>query len=174
MICQFAISWSYTPLRAVSIAAAVVVGIAAPSVIAGTSVPALFTAAAGVQTKSAQCIRVTVICAPINGAIFALDGILAASADYNYIAKESAAASRVACVAIALAKSTANVTGLWAALNVLLIARLFAMAARLFSNNGPLAVKKCSNTSHGHGEESFMQDAEVTNEAESDSQKQGV
>lgn len=114
--------------------------VAVPAVLAGSRLPGLFTASTDVQRTAAACIRAAAVCAPLNGAVFAMDGVLAACADYRYIALGIACASGAACLAIAAVRAAnLQVVWLWAALNVLMVSRAMVLFARFFAKNGPMA-----------------------------------
>jgi Na+-driven multidrug efflux pump len=68
---------------------------------------------------------------PLNGAVFALDGILIGASDGPFLALSMVAAF-VACAGVLLASLEADwgIRGVWAALVVLIVVRLTLMATR--------------------------------------------
>jgi Na+-driven multidrug efflux pump len=68
---------------------------------------------------------------PVGAVVFALDGILIGASDTRYIARAMAFALACFVPVVLLAGALDwGVTGVWAALNVLMLARLGTMAAR--------------------------------------------
>lgn len=120
-------------------AAGTVIGIAA--IAAGTRLPALFTSSEPVRQTATQCIRVAAVCAPLNGFVFALDGILTACSDYRYMAGAIALASFTACVALTGVRYFGGgVVAVWGGLNLLMVARAAVLFARYMSASGPIPV----------------------------------
>ena len=68
---------------------------------------------------------------PLNGAVFALDGILIGASDGPFLAMSMVAAF-VACTAVLLATLAGDwgIRGVWAALVVLIVVRLSLMTTR--------------------------------------------
>lgn len=120
--------------------AGAVLGLAA--VLAGKSLPGLFTPDVKVRRIATSCIAMAAVCAPLNGAVFALDGILAACADFEYMAAAIAAAAFTACLAISAVRYFAGgVVAIWGGLNVLMIARALVLGVRYVSSRSPIARK---------------------------------
>ena len=93
--------------------------------------PRIFTADAEVLAQCALLWPIFALMQPLNGAVFALDGILIGASDGPYIAGSMVVAF-VACAA-ALAIVVAGdfgVRGVWAALLLLIVVRLATMGAR--------------------------------------------
>ena len=93
--------------------------------------PRIFTTDPEVLAQCALLWPIFALMQPLNGAVFALDGILIGASDGPYIAG-SMVASFLACGA-ALAAAVAGgwgVRGVWAALAVLIAVRLATMGAR--------------------------------------------
>jgi MATE family, multidrug efflux pump len=93
--------------------------------------PQIFTGDAEVLAQCALLWPIFALMQPLNGAVFALDGILIGASDGPYIAGSMVLAF-LACTA-ALAAAYAGdwgVRGVWAALAVLILARLATMGAR--------------------------------------------
>jgi Na+-driven multidrug efflux pump len=68
---------------------------------------------------------------PLNGAVFALDGILIGAADGRYIAWSMLAAGATSCaVALSALHFDWGVEGVWAAIAVLILVRLVLMGHR--------------------------------------------
>lgn len=113
--------------------------IAAAAFMSGTSLPRVFTNSPQVVSVTADCIRMAALCAPLNGAIFALDGVLAASRDYSYMALAIALAGTAAISTLMVVRHYgAGVVAVWAGLNVLMLARATVLFLRYFSRHGPL------------------------------------
>lgn len=103
------------------------------ALISNLSLPALFSCTPAVVTTARDCIRVAAICAPLNGVVFALDGILAACEDYRYMAGAIAAASFVSCMCLwAVRHWGGGVVWVWACLNVLMVARGVVLGVRFW------------------------------------------
>lgn len=68
---------------------------------------------------------------PVNGAVFVLDGLLIGAGDMAFLAKAMVAAALVtAPVAVAVAALDLGIGWVWAAITVLMLARLVVLAAR--------------------------------------------
>jgi putative MATE family efflux protein len=93
--------------------------------------PRIFTNDAEVLDQTALLWPIFALMQPLNGAVFALDGILIGAGDGPYLAASMAAAF-VACAAVLLAALAGDwgIRGVWAALVVLILVRLTAMTAR--------------------------------------------
>lgn len=127
--------------RAVTLTMGAAITIALPAVLVGPRLPALFTSSHEVRNVAAACIRMAALCAPVNGAVFAMDGVLAACADYRYLAAGIAMAAIVACSVITFVRIyRGGVVLLWASLNVLMIARAVVLFIRFFASRGPMAL----------------------------------
>ena len=69
---------------------------------------------------------------PVNAVVFVLDGVLMGAGDMRYLAVSTvAAAALFLALAVVLAATGAGLGWLWAAIGVLMLARLAALAARL-------------------------------------------
>ena len=93
--------------------------------------PRVFTDDAAVLAQCALLWPIFALMQPLNGAVFALDGILIGAGDGPYIAASMVVAF-LACagVLIAAARSDWGVRGVWAAIGVLITVRLATMGAR--------------------------------------------
>jgi MATE family, multidrug efflux pump len=99
-------------------------------VLAGV-LPRAFTGDAAVLDETALLWPLFALMQPLNGAVFALDGILIGASDGPFLAMSMVAAF-VACTALLLVALEADwgIRGVWAALVVLILVRLSLMAAR--------------------------------------------
>jgi len=99
-------------------------------VLAG-ALPRIFTSDAGVLDEAALLWPLFAIMQPLAGAVFALDGILIGAGDGPFLALSMVGAF-LACVSVLLVALEADwgIRGVWAALLVLIVARLAAMLAR--------------------------------------------
>ena len=95
-------------------------------------------AAAGVHratrascTRPRSCGRSSRLMQPLGGAVFALDGILIGAGDTRYLMWSMLAASALFIVAgVACVRARLGIVGVWAALDVLLLARLALLGPR--------------------------------------------
>ncbi len=94
-------------------------------------IPQAFTSDADVLAQCALLWPIFALMQPLNGAVFALDGILIGASDGPYLALSMVAAF-AACTAVLLATLAADwgVRGVWAALALLIVVRLVLMLAR--------------------------------------------
>jgi putative MATE family efflux protein len=94
-------------------------------------IPRAFTSDAQVLAQCALLWPIFALMQPLNGAVFALDGILIGASDGPYLAWSMAAAF-AACAAVLAATFERDwgVRGVWAALAVLIVVRLLLMGAR--------------------------------------------
>ena len=94
-------------------------------------VPQAFTSDAQVLAQCALLWPIFALMQPLNGAVFALDGILIGASDGPYLALSMAAAF-AACAAVLAATLVGDwgVRGVWAALLLLIVVRLALMGAR--------------------------------------------
>jgi putative MATE family efflux protein len=93
--------------------------------------PRVFTSDASVLAECAALWPLLALMQPLNGAVFALDGILIGASDGRYIAVSMVAA--FGCCALLLALALAQdwgIRGVWGALVALILVRLGTMAAR--------------------------------------------
>jgi putative MATE family efflux protein len=99
-------------------------------VLAGV-VPRVFTGDAAVLDEAALLWPLFALMQPLNGAVFALDGILIGAGDGPFLAGSMAAAF-VACASVLLAALAGDwgIRGVWAALVVLILVRLTLMTSR--------------------------------------------
>ena len=93
--------------------------------------PRVFSDDAAVLAQCALLWPIFALMQPLNGAVFALDGILIGASDGPYIAASMVVAF-VACSAMLVAAATRDwgVRGVWAAIGVLIVVRLATMGAR--------------------------------------------
>jgi len=93
--------------------------------------PQVFTGDEAVLDETALLWPLFALMQPLNGAVFALDGILIGAGDGPFLALSMAVAF-VACAAVLLIglESDWGIRGVWAALVVLILVRLTAMSAR--------------------------------------------
>jgi MATE family, multidrug efflux pump len=93
--------------------------------------PRLFTSDPEVLAQCALLWPIFALMQPLNGAVFALDGILIGASDGPYIAASMVGAF-AACAAVLAAAWTGDwgVRGVWAALAVLIVVRLGTLGAR--------------------------------------------
>jgi putative MATE family efflux protein len=93
--------------------------------------PRVFTSDAAVLDETALLWPLFALMQPLNGAVFALDGILIGAGDGRYLAGSMVVAFLVCAVVLlaALAEDW-GIRGVWAALVVLIVVRLTAMTAR--------------------------------------------
>ncbi len=97
----------------------------------GGVLPRAFTGDASVLDQAALLWPLFALMQPLNGAVFALDGILIGASDGRFLAVSMAGAF-VACAAVLLVAFEAEwgIRGVWAALVVLILVRLVLMATR--------------------------------------------
>jgi MATE family, multidrug efflux pump len=93
--------------------------------------PRVFTSDAEVLAQCALLWPIFALMQPLNGAVFALDGILIGASDGPYIAGAMVVAF-LACTAVLIATDAREwgVRGVWAALAVLIVVRLATLGAR--------------------------------------------
>jgi Na+-driven multidrug efflux pump len=93
--------------------------------------PRIFTGDSDVLDEAALLWPLFALMQPLNGAVFALDGILIGAGDGPFLALSMAVAF-VACAAVLLVALGGDwgIRGVWAALVVLILVRLTAMLAR--------------------------------------------
>ena len=99
-------------------------------VLAGV-IPRAFTGDASVLDQAALLWPLFALMQPLNGAVFALDGILIGASDGPFLAMSMVAAF-LACAGVLLVSLEADwgIRGVWAALVVLIVVRLALMATR--------------------------------------------
>ena len=93
--------------------------------------PRAFTGDAAVLDEAALLWPLFAIMQPLNGAVFALDGILIGAGDGSFLAGSMVAAF-VACAGVLIASLAGDwgIRGVWAALVILILVRLTLMTAR--------------------------------------------
>ena len=93
--------------------------------------PRAFTGDTSVLDEAALLWPLFALMQPLNGAVFALDGILIGASDGPFLAMSMVGAF-VACAAVLLLALEADwgIRGVWAALVVLIVVRLALMATR--------------------------------------------
>jgi len=97
----------------------------------GDLIPRIFTSDPEVLTQCALLWPLFALMQPLNGAVFALDGILIGASDGAYLALSMVAAFVVFVAALAVVSWLDwGVRGVWAALTVLIVTRLLLMGAR--------------------------------------------
>lgn len=121
------------------------IGIAA--VTSGAALPGIFTRSRETRDLTVSCIRIACLCTPLNGSVFALDGILAATRDYSYMALAIAFAGFLAVSALTVVRWVGGgVAAVWAALNVLMMARGLVLFARYCGRNSPVpSIQRCQS-----------------------------
>ena len=118
-------------VRMIGLSIAVGAGFALVFLGLGDVIPRVFTSDPDVLAQCALLWPLFALMQPLNGAVFALDGILIGASDGAYLAFSMVVAFIVFVIALA-AVSWADwgVRGVWAALTVLIITRLVLMGAR--------------------------------------------
>jgi putative MATE family efflux protein len=97
----------------------------------GEVIPRAFTSDAAVLSQCALLWPIFALMQPLNGVVFALDGILIGASDGRYLALSMATAFAACAGALAVTSREGwGVRGVWAALTVLIVARLVLMGAR--------------------------------------------
>ena len=93
--------------------------------------PRIFTSDAEVLAQCALLWPIFALMQPLNGAVFALDGILIGASDGPYIAGSMVVAFLACAAALAVVVAgDFGVRGVWAALLLLIVVRLVTMGAR--------------------------------------------
>lgn len=106
---------------------------------AGLRLPTLFTSSRNVAQIATNCIRIAAVCTPLNGAVFALDGVLSACCDFQYVSAAIAFASLLGCVALTVGRVLGGgASGVWASINLLMIARAVVLFWRYNSPRSPI------------------------------------
>ena len=97
----------------------------------GGVIPRAFTSDPAVIAQCALLWPIFALMQPLNGVVFALDGILIGASDGKYLALSMAGAFAACVVMLGIAvRADWGVRGVWAALAVLIITRLVLMGAR--------------------------------------------
>ncbi len=97
----------------------------------GDVIPRIFTSDPEVLAQCALLWPLFALMQPLNGAVFALDGILIGASDGAYLALSMVVAFVVFVAALAVVSwADGGVRGVWAALTVLIVTRLVLMGAR--------------------------------------------
>ena len=97
----------------------------------GDVIPRIFTSDPEVLAQCALLWPLFALMQPLNGAVFALDGILIGASDGAYLALSMVVAFVVFALALAVVSwADGGVRGVWAALTVLIVTRLVLMGAR--------------------------------------------
>jgi putative MATE family efflux protein len=112
---------------------AVAVGLVAALGLAAlhAELPAIFTNDPAVQALAGFLLLHTAAMQPLNGAVFALDGILIGAGDQRFLAWAMVAAAALFVPAVVLVRvSGAGIGWLWFAIEVLMVARLAPLVAR--------------------------------------------
>ena len=93
--------------------------------------PRVFSGDAAVLAQCALLWPIFALMQPLNGAVFALDGVLIGAGDGRYLAASMAVAF-AACAAVLAATALEDwgIRGVWAAIGVLIVVRLATMGAR--------------------------------------------
>jgi putative MATE family efflux protein len=104
---------------------------AALMLVLSSVLPRAFTGDAAVLDQAALLWPLFAVMQPLNGAVFALDGILIGAGDGPFLAGSMVAAF-LACVAVLIASLAGDwgIRGVWAALVILIVVRLTLMTAR--------------------------------------------
>jgi Na+-driven multidrug efflux pump len=93
--------------------------------------PRLFTGDEAVLAQCALLWPIFALMQPLNGAVFALDGILIGAGDGPYIAGSMVVAFAACTVVLAVTVAADwGIRGVWAAIGVLIVVRLATMGAR--------------------------------------------
>jgi putative MATE family efflux protein len=118
-------------VRMIWLAVATGAGFALVLLALGSVIPRAFTSDPAVLAQCALLWPIFALMQPLNGAVFALDGILIGASDGRYLALSMAMAF-VACAGALIVASRAGsgVRGVWVALAVLIVTRLVLMGAR--------------------------------------------
>jgi len=104
---------------------------AALMLVLSSLLPRAFTGNAAVLDEAALLWPLFAVMQPLNGAVFALDGILIGAGDGPFLAGSMVAAFvACACVLIASLAGDWGIRGVWAALVILILVRLTLMTAR--------------------------------------------
>lgn len=116
------------------------------AVLSGPVLPQLFTRSKETTTLAVHCLRMAAVATPLNGAVFALDGVLAAANDFSYMALAIAVAGLAAVSVLTFVRlSGGDVVAVWGGLNVLMIARGIVLFGRYLSRYSPVpALKYCA------------------------------
>ncbi len=98
-------------------------------------VPALFSDDPTVRSLVGLSLLAVAVMQPLNGAVFALDGILIGAGDQRFLAWAMAAAFAVfAASATAVVRSDGGLEALWAAMGVFMLARFIVLQVRFVSD----------------------------------------
>jgi len=118
-------------VRMIGLAAAVGTVFAVALLALSEVLPRLFTGDEAVLAQCALLWPIFALMQPLNGAVFALDGILIGAGDGPYIAGSMVVAF-AACTVVLAATVAADwgIRGVWAAIGVLIVVRLATMGAR--------------------------------------------
>ena len=129
------------------------VGIAA----AGPIVPALFTSDSNTAAAAEGPLRLVAALQPLNAAVFVGDGVLQGAADFDYLAIAMAAAAAPALISLAAVgtggggeavEGTAGLmgatglAGVWRSMAALQVGRAATLAARYWSEDGPVSLRR--------------------------------
>ncbi len=118
-------------VRMIGLSVAVGAGFALVFLGLGDVIPRIFTSDPDVLAQCALLWPLFALMQPLNGAVFALDGILIGASDGAYLALSMVAAFVVfVCALAAVSSADWGVRGVWAALTVLIATRLLLMSAR--------------------------------------------
>lgn len=105
----------------------------------GGAVPRLFTRSAETSLLAVSSLRMAALATPLNGAVFALDGVLAAANDFGYMAFAIALAGVTAVAALTVVRlGGGGVVAVWGGLNCLMIMRAIVLFARYASRWCPI------------------------------------
>ena len=118
-------------VRMIGLSVAVGAGFALVFLGLGDVIPLVFTSDPEVLAQCALLWPLFALMQPLNGAVFALDGILIGASDGAYLALSMMVALVVFVAALAAVSWAGwGVRGFWAALTVLIVTRLVLMGAR--------------------------------------------
>lgn len=99
----------------------------------------LFTNSSEVRSLAVRCVRIAMVCVPLNGVVFAMDGVLSALRDYKFLAGGIAVACSVACMAlVGVWSGGIGVGGVWMGVNLLMVARAIVLGWRYLGSGGPM------------------------------------
>jgi putative MATE family efflux protein len=118
-------------VRMIGLAAAVGTVFAVALLALSEVLPRLFTGDEAVLAQCALLWPIFALMQPLNGAVFALDGILIGAGDGPYIAGSMVVAFAACTVVLAVTVAADwGIRGVWAAIGVLIVVRLATMGAR--------------------------------------------
>ena len=151
---------------------AVGVGIAA----AGPIVPTLFTSDPDIAAAAEGPLRLVAALQPLNAAVFVGDGVLQGAADFDYLATAMAAAAAPALISLAAVGAGAGgeavegsvglmgatgLAGVWRSMAALQVGRAATLAARYWSEDGPVSPPRDDAKANDADDAQDAQDADA-------------